>query len=166
MAHHLVDLGHRDVAILAGQADVSPSRERIASASGVIKAAGGRVTVIEGRFTIESGHEGIAHVFELPTRPTAIFAINNFLTIGAMQALNDRQIRVPDEMTLVGFDDLPLPMVERPFLSVVVQPAYEMGRTAVSVLLDEIDGKPPTRQEIHLPTELLIRASSGPAPAR
>jgi LacI family transcriptional regulator len=164
MVEHLSSLGHREILILAGPAEAAPSKDRVSAALQAIEHEGGHGSVVYGKLTAESGREGVERCLALAPRPTAIFALNNFLTIGALQALNDRSVKVPEELSLVGFDDLPLAMVERPFLTVVTQPAYEMGRAAVGVLLDEVAAPVSPKQEVLLPTELLIRGSSGPVP--
>jgi LacI family transcriptional regulator len=96
-------------------------------------------------------------------RPTALIAANNFLAIGALRAIRDVRLEVPDEIALVAFDDLPAAMVVDPFLTAAVQPAYEMGRRAAELLLGRLEGTEtgPAR-EILLPMELVVRQSSGP----
>jgi LacI family transcriptional regulator len=76
----------------------------------------------------------------LPLRPTALLATNNFITIGAMKALQDVGLHVPEDIALVGFDDLPPGLVTFPFFTVASQPAYEMGRRATQLLLERLSG--------------------------
>ena len=99
----------------------------------------------------------------LSPRPTALFATNNFITIGAFRALRDAGLAVPGEISLAGFDDLPEPLVLDPFLTVAAQPAYEMGRRGAELLLDRLEaaGTAGEPQEIVLPTELIRRRSTG-----
>jgi LacI family transcriptional regulator len=94
-------------------------------------------------------------------RPTAIFAANNFIAIGVLHALEAEGIRVPEDVAVVGFDDLPPSMVTFPFLTVAAQPEDEMGRRAVSLLLDRVAEPGRAPREIVLPTELIVRRSSG-----
>jgi LacI family transcriptional regulator len=95
---------------------------------------------------------------------TAIFAANNFIAIGALKSLKDRSIRVPEEMAVVGFDDLPYTIVVDPFLTAAAQPAYEMGKRGAELLLDRLlHNGSKEFVELVLPTELIIRRSSGQA---
>ncbi len=95
-------------------------------------------------------------------RPTAIFAANNFIAIGVLHALDELRVRVPEDVAVVGFDDLPPAMVTFPFLTVAAQPAREMGLRSVAMLLDRLHAGPdePLR-DLVLPTELVVRRSSG-----
>jgi LacI family transcriptional regulator len=96
-------------------------------------------------------------------RPTALFCANNFIAFGAIRALREAGLRVPEEMSVVAFDDLPEEWVSEPFLTVAAQPAYEIGRRAAALLLDQISGAHhATGESIVLPFELIIRRSSGP----
>jgi LacI family transcriptional regulator len=98
-------------------------------------------------------------------RATAIFAANNFIAVGTMLALREEGIRVPEDMSVVAFDDLPLAITFDPFFTVAAQSAYEMGERATDLLLDRLAGTgPPERQEIVLPIEIIVRRSSGPPP--
>jgi len=161
MARYMCRLGHRDFAILAGPIGVPTSDDRVSGFLEVLGQEGAYGKVFHGRFSNESGREGVTQAMALHVRPTAIFALNNFLTIGALQALNEMGVRVPEDVALVGFDDLPATMVGQPFLTVVAQPAYEMGRRAVETLLAQIEDPTTTAEEILLPTELIVRRSSG-----
>ena len=93
---------------------------------------------------------------------TAIFAANNVITFGAIKALQEMRLRVPEDVAVVGFDDLPASLVTFPFLTVAAQPAYEMGKKATEILLARLDGELSNRyQEVVLPAEIVIRQSSG-----
>jgi LacI family transcriptional regulator len=118
-----------------------------------------------GSFSQESGKEMACQVLAESPPPTAIFAANNFLAIGALRALAEAGLSVPEDISLVAFDDLPPHLVITPFLTVAAQPAYEMGRQGMELLLARLAGKAPADyQEIILPTPLIIRSSSGPPP--
>ena len=115
-----------------------------------------------GNFTVESGVEMAHHVLNLSPRPTAIFAGNNFIAIGALKVLQELHVRVPEDVALVGFDDLPASLTIDPFLTVARQPAYEMGWRAAELLLARLSGTAPAEyQEVVLPTEIEIYRSSG-----
>ena len=97
-------------------------------------------------------------------KPTAIFGTNNFIALGVLKALEDLGLKVPGDVAVVGFDDLPASLVTFPFLTVAAQPAYEMGRRAIEILLNKLnDINVEQYQEVVLPAEIVIRRSSGPA---
>ncbi len=160
----LASLGHCAVATLVGPAGVSTADDRVAGFQRALVEAGiaAGAQTYHGVFTVASGREMTARAMAASPRPTALFAANNFLAIGALNALREAGLRVPEDVALVGFDDLPPALVTFPFLTVAAQPAYEMGQRAVRLLLDRIEGRAPTEpQEVVLPTELIVRGSSG-----
>jgi len=159
----LVGLGHRDTAVLTGPPSVPTAIDR---ATGFTRAfvdeAGLPAPVVEhGHFTIESGMAMARATMALEPRPTALFAANNFIAIGAMHALEELGLSVPEDVALVAFDDLPSAMIIFPFFTVAAQPAFEMGQRAVAMLLDRAANPDAPAQDVVLPTELLIRRSSG-----
>ncbi len=159
----LVGLGHRRIAILTGPATVRTAADRVAGfRRAVVDEAGlEEPLVIHGAFTIESGREMGREAARMTPRPTAVFAANNFIAIGVLHALDELGLRVPEDLAVVGFDDLPEAMVTFPFLTVVAQPAFEIGREAVSVLLSRLSDPDSAPQRVVLPTKLVIRRSSG-----
>ena len=167
---HLLGLGHRRIALLAGPADVSVIGERVAGyrqALAEAGVAGDEGLIRYGRFTVESGHEMAQAVLGLAQPPTALFAANNFLAIGALRAVYEAGLRVPEDVSVAAFDELPYTELREPFLTVAAQPTRELGSIAVRRLLDRIaeaaQGMPPTSfEEIVLPTRLIVRASTGP----
>jgi LacI family transcriptional regulator len=163
----LLSLGHREIAILNGPSGVSTSGDRLDGYRRALNQAGININAkweYHGAFTQESGfemaHKALAGVY----KPTALFATNNFITFGALKALQEMELRVPEDIAVVGFDDLPASLVTYPFLTVAAQPAYEMGRRAIEILLDKLCGKASDQyQEVVLPAEIVIRQSSGRA---
>lgn len=165
LMHLLLQLGHRHIAILTGPPYVSTAIDRVAGCQRAIADFNQEdltVDVCYGKFTQASGNQMARRAIAGEPRPTALLAGNNFIAIGALQALQELGVKVPEEVALVSFDDIPPAMVVLPFLTVIAQPAYEMGQRGTQMLLDRISGKtdiPP--QDIVLPTELIIRQSSG-----
>ena len=161
----LIDLGHRQIAILGGPRSVSTADDRLAGYQRALCEAGmtnNDHLIYAGTFTQASGYELVQQVLKAEPRPTALFAANNLIAIGALRALRDSGLRVPEEMAMVSFDDLPANLVTFPFFTVVAQPAYEMGFTATQLLLARLAGKAPEQcQEVILPTEMIVRQSSG-----
>ncbi len=162
----LLDLGHKRIALLGGPEGASTADDRKAGYQRAMAEAGHDVADLElcGSFTQESGYKMVQVTLAQTPRPTALFAANNFIAIGALKALLDSGLSVPQDMALVGFDDLPPALVIFPFLTVASQPAYEMAQKGAELLLARMGGAKPERyQEIVLPTELIVRQSSGEA---
>ncbi len=158
----MVGLGHRYAAVLTGPPTVPTAVDRAAGFARAFEDAGlPGPLVIHGEFTIDSGHEMAGEAMSESPRPTALFAANNFIAIGVQHGLEELGLRVPEDVALVGMDDLPSAMVTFPFLTVVAQPAVEMGRRAVGLLLDRLAHPDRPADEVVLPTELVIRRSSG-----
>jgi LacI family transcriptional regulator len=145
---------------------VSTADDRVAGYRKALEDAGiamGENYIFRGDFTPESGYSMTMQAINLPLRPTALIAANNFITIGAMKALQEVGMEVPEDMALAGFDDLPPAIVTFPFFTVVSQPAYEMGTQAMQLLLKRLNDKEMGAfQEVILPTQLIVRRSSGP----
>jgi LacI family transcriptional regulator len=161
---HLLSLGHRRVGMLAGPTDVSAARDRVRGyrlALAEAKLDVDETLVRYGRFTVESGDTMTRELLTLVPRPTALFAANNFIAVGAMRALHNAGLRVPDDMSLVAFDDLPDTYMQAPILTVAVQPTYELGTVAAKLLLDRLKREAPRRPtDVLLATELIVRAST------
>ncbi len=160
----LLSLGHRRIAMLSGPAEVSTAVERVAGyrRAGAELGSAGFDQVSWGAFTQASGYEMTQNLLAQAPRPSAIFAANNFLAIGSYRALRAAGLRVPDDVALVAFDDLPPALILEPFLTVASQPAYEMGCRATELLLARLAGRTPAEpQDIVLPTEIIVRGSSG-----
>lgn len=163
LVDYLLRLGHRRIAILSGPENVSTAEERVNGCKQAFKAAHAPETdmkVIYGEFTIESGYAMAQQAVALTPRPTALFAANNFIAIGTLKALHDLGLRVPEDVSIVSFDDLPISLVVEPFLTVSAQPAYQMGQRATELLLQRIFAPETTSgQEVVLPTQLIVRQS-------
>lgn len=159
----LVGLGHRTMAVLSGPETVRTAVDRADGFRDALVVEGGlpEPLVDHGSFSIDSGHAMTMAAMRHDPRPTALFAANNFIAIGALHALAELGILVPDDVAVVGMDDLPEAMVTFPFLTVASQPAFEIGRESVALLLDRIANPGRAPREIVLPTTLVVRRSSG-----
>jgi len=160
----LLDLGHTHIAALSGPADVSTAEDRVTGYRRALEEAHflDNEIVYFGAFTQASGFEMAQKALSHSPRPTAIFAANNFIAYGALKALREAGLEVPGAVAMVAFDDLPPGLVLEPHLTVASQPAYEMGRKATQLLLNHLQAESPEPfQEIILPTELIVRRSSG-----
>jgi LacI family transcriptional regulator len=160
---YLVDLGHTRIAVLSGPETVSTSVERVVGYRRALREAGlGKADewVYYGEYTERSGYEATIAALAADPRPTALFATNNFLAAGALHALRDLGLQLPQDVSMVTFDDLPFWMWYEPFLTVADQPAYEMGRQATELLIARLSSPVEDEfQEIVLPTKIIVRHS-------
>ena len=166
---YLLELGHRRIAVLSGPPTVSTAADRVAGAARAVASAGlpeDVLTFFTGSYSVRGGYELCRQALALTPRPTALFAANNFIAIGAMRAVREAGLNVPCDVSIATFDDVPESMVIEPFFTVMSQPAYDMGRQATELLLQRLLGEGPQEpQEILLPTELIVRRSTArPAP--
>lgn len=162
----LLDLGHRRIALLGGPPDVSTAADREAGYERAMSEAGfsDAALAFSGPFTQAGGYHMVQEALRLNPRPTGMLAANNFIAIGALKALQDAGLRVPTDVALVGFDDLPPALVMFPFLTVAAQPAYDMARIGTEILLARMGSEGPEEcKEIVLPTQIIVRQSSGEA---
>jgi LacI family transcriptional regulator len=156
----LLRLGHRRIAHLAGPPRFSTTRERQRGYEGALEAFGSSLDpalVISGDFTRDGGLRACGELLDSGTDFSAIFAANDMTAVGALVALRERGVSVPDDVSLAGYDDIPLSRDVTPPLTTVRVPMAELGRQAMSLAL-----APATEDErvIRLPTELVTRASS------
>ena len=175
LTRHLIDLGHRRIAMLTGRRSVSTSIDRVAGYRMAMAEAGLEVDddlVRFGAYNLGDSNQAdgsrmAREILAANPRPTAIFAANNFIAFGAIRAIHEAGLRMPDDISVVAFDDLPTAWLAEPFLTVVDQPAYEIGRRGAELLLARLDGRivGPGR-EVILPSDLIIRRSSGPPGVR
>lgn len=162
----LLDLGHRRIAILTGAQRASTATMRVTGYRHALEEAGVAVDpalIYYDDFSLESGYRMAVQALALRPRPTALLAANNRIAFGTLRALRDAGLRVPQDISVVGFDELPVETAEHPFLTVAEQSPYNMGYRAAELLLSRIAGQgPPTPQEIVLPTKVVFRQSCGP----
>ncbi len=163
----LSDLGHRRIAALSGPESVSTASDRVAGYRRALAEAGldsDAELVFYGPYTPYGGYRMTEAALAQSPRPTALFAANNFIAIGAYQCLKIAGFCVPEGMAIVAFDDMPLTAMIEPFFTVVAQPAYEMGQQGMQLLLLRLGGQEPSEcREVILPFELIVRQSSGRA---
>jgi LacI family transcriptional regulator len=165
---HLLELGHQHIAVITGDHNHSTARDRVAGCQQAMAEAGlgDYLQIYWSDYTQQAGFDYTQTALQQSPRPTAIFACNNFIAIGVMRALRAAEMRVPEDISVATFDDLPAAITIDPFFTVAAQPAYEMGQKAAELLLSRLSGEnTDTFQEIVLPVELIIRKSSGKPPA-
>jgi LacI family transcriptional regulator len=159
----LLERGHRRIALLTGAEHVATATDRVEGYRRALRAAGFAESdeiIFHGGFSLESGLEMAQQALALDPRPTAIFAANNFIALGLLKTLRASDLRVPEDISVVGFDDLPASLLIDPFLTVAAQPAYEMGAQATKLLIKRLAGSgAESPQEIVLPVEVVERKS-------
>lgn len=161
---HLLFLGHRRIAVVSGPPYKS-TRARIAGYRTALQEAGVNPDPgleMSGRFVTETGYEAARALLDAPEPPTAIFAGNDLQALGVYRALYEAGLRTPDDMSVVGFDDLPLAGLLTPALTTVRQPLREMGTLATRMLLRLIAGEKLESTRVELATSLVVRESSAP----
>lgn len=160
---HLADLGHRRVGFITGNERLVSARDRHRAYSDMCRQIGlddDPDLVAEGDFMQKGGYEAAKRLLSLPKPPTAIFAANDVSAMGAMAAVRKAGLRTPEDISLVGFDDIPLAAQLHPALTTVRQPLSQMARAAVNVMLAMIAGVDAPLPIITLPTQLVVRETT------
>jgi LacI family transcriptional regulator len=163
MMLHLTSLGHTRIAFITGPAQNADARERLRGYRQAMRALSTKPIEIAGDFTEGAGEAAALEIAAIRPRPTAIFAANDSMAIGALGALAGSGVRVPDDVSVVGFDDIPIARYVTPQLTTIGVDIGELGRRAFAVLAESIGhvtARQPRRERI--PTTLVVRKSSGP----
>ncbi|QXD15144.1 LacI family transcriptional regulator [Rhodocaloribacter litoris] len=165
LVEHLIAHGHRHIAMITGGAGNIDAEERLGGYRAALEAAGLPVDpglIVEGDFTQAAGYRAMQALLARTPRPTALFAANDAMAIGAMGALREAGLRVPEDVAVGGFDDIPMAPYLNPPLTSVHVPISELGALAMQRLIDRIENEhPPEPREEVIPTRLVVRASSG-----
>jgi len=165
---HLIDLGHRRIGLIGGPAGVLCSRARLDGYRGALDTAGlalDPALILYGDFHHESGYIQGGRLLELPDPPTAIFAASDQMAYGACEAARERGLRIPQDLSIVGFDDLSVSRWFSPPLTTVRQPLAEMGTLAARMLFRLSRGETLETTRVELATQLVKRESTAPPPA-
>ncbi|HEX6606647.1 MAG TPA: LacI family DNA-binding transcriptional regulator [Chloroflexia bacterium] len=164
---HLLATGYRQIAMIGGPATVSTGEDRVRGYLTALQDAGvapDEGLIRRGPYRQAWGYAAMQDLLASGRRPAAIFAANNVIALGVLEALRAHDLRVPEDVAVVSFDDFPPSVGAAPFLTAAVQPAADLGRQAMRLLLERLaypDGEP---RDIVLPTELVVRQSCGCAP--
>lgn len=168
VVRHLVALGHRRIAHITGAPGNVDAAERLKGFRAALKAAGlsrEDGPEIDGDFTEASGYRAGEQLLRLTPPPTAVFAANDAMALGVMGALRERRMRVPEDISVVGFDDIPVARYVHPTLTSVHVPIAEMGQRAATILIGALTTLVPVEARVErIPTRLVVRGSSGPPP--
>jgi DNA-binding LacI/PurR family transcriptional regulator len=166
---HLLELGHREIAFMKGQPDSSDSATRWAAICAASEELGVRIRpelVVQIEQDLTTPQLGYPYAKGLLARKrpfTALFAYNDLSAIGAIWAFREAGLCVPEDISVVGFDDVPLAVFSDPQLTTIRQPLQRMGQIAAKTLIDQIERRSEFQPEIVIEPELVVRASTGPA---
>jgi len=160
----LIKLGHRDIACITGPLNTRIAQQRLegykrALIENSIPIRDG--LIVEGAFNLDSGFKGVNILLEKGVHFTAIFACNDLMAVGAIKALRKKNLDVPDDVSVMGFDGIPLCEYIEPALTTVVQPIYEIGKAAAELLLESIREGIELKDHIVLDTRIEVRESTG-----
>lgn len=161
--NHLIRYGHRHIAVITGDMQSTSSKDRLAGFRRAMEQAALAIDdnlVVYGEYTLQCGESATERLLLQKTRPTAVFCFSDEIALGCMYALRQHGFHVPEDMSVIGFDDIPFARYFTPSLTTVAQPVEEIGATCATVLLDLIDGKQPETMRQFLPHRLVVRKST------
>jgi LacI family transcriptional regulator len=162
---YLIKLGHRRIGFITGILDLSSAKDRYDGYITALKDYNIAVDpslIVNGDFQQEAGYLASQKLLALASPPTAIFASNDVMAFGAMDAIREANLRIPEDISLVGFDDVPQAVTTYPKLTTIHQPLEDMGRIGVKLLLEQIEHPENSPKNITLATNLIIRDSCQP----
>ncbi|MGH9744268.1 MAG: LacI family DNA-binding transcriptional regulator [Candidatus Acidiferrum sp.] len=162
---YLLSLGHRPIGLITGDSSSGTSVDRLAGFTQALRSAKirpDRSMIYRGHNDMESGHFHAMQLLTRKARPTAIFCTNNMMALGALAAIQEIGLACPEDISLLGFDDFYWATLLRPRLTVVRQPAREVGMIAARMLIDHIEGRPSIPTPALLATQLIVRDSCCP----
>ncbi|MDQ7028014.1 MAG: LacI family DNA-binding transcriptional regulator [Anaerolineae bacterium] len=166
LTRYLIELGHQRIAMFSGPIEISTSEQRIEGYKRALQEADIAIDdelITFSGYTEAGGRKMALHMLgNVQPTPTALFAANNFIAVGILRALYQLELRVPQDISVVSFDDLPFDTLPEPFLTVVAQAPYELGMKAAELLIGRISGERTHTEEITLPVEVIVRKSCAP----
>ena len=164
-AQYLFDLGHRRVGCITGPSNVNPSAERVAGFRSILGEHGLAIEegwIKQGDFQLESGWRRAHEILGAPDRPSAIFACNDLIAVGVLRAAAELKLRVPGDLSLVGFDNIELASYTAPPLTTIAQPTIEIGTKSVTMLIERIKNREREPRRELLASSLVVRSSTAP----
>jgi len=166
---HLIELGHRRIGFVVSNLEHETIQGRWAGAQEAMHAAGLEIdpslVYMEGDELPGSGYEGAELILTQDPPPTAIFAFNDLMAFGVIRYAHTHNIAVPEQLSVIGFDDMMMASYSTPSLTTVRQPKYELGQKAVKILLRRVRGDKSPSVQLTLATELVVRESTVPPPS-
>jgi LacI family transcriptional regulator len=167
VTRHLIELGHRRIGVITGPPHWHTRDDRVGGHLAALAEAGvlGDPGLMRhGEPAIKTGVLAGRELLDLRPRPSAVVCFNDKVAVGVMEVAAARGLRVPRDLSVVGFDDIDVSRATTPRLTTVRQPLQEMGRTAVTMLMRQLDGHAHEALSMELETRLVVRESTGPAP--
>lgn len=165
---HLLSLGHRRIAVIGGPEWILCSRARVDGYRAAMDEAGvpvGPELISHGQFHVAEGIDRGRALLRLKDRPTAIFAGNDLQALGVYQAAREARLHIPEDLSVVGFDDLPVTQWVSPPMTTIRQPLVDMAEAAAEMVIAIARGEPPAQPRMELSTELVVRESTAPPPS-
>jgi LacI family transcriptional regulator len=169
ITRHLVELGHRRIGVITGPPDWHSRDDRVGGHLAAMAEAGilGDPELMRhGEPATRTGLWAGGELLDLRPRPTALVCFNDKVAVGVMEVAVARGLRIPEDLSITGFDDIDVSRAATPRLTTVRQPLQEMGRTAVTMLMRQLDGHAHEALSMELQTRLVVRESTGPAPSK
>lgn len=164
---HLIELGHTRIATITGPDDMMCSLARIDGYRSAMNSAGLPIDpawIRFGDFHVRGGYDHTMELLSLPNAPTAIFAGSDLQSLGVMDAVRAKGLRIPDDVSIVGYDDIPLSQWVNPPLTTIHQPLKRMGEEATRLAIRLADGRAPVTPRMDLAISLVVRSSTAPPP--
>lgn len=161
--NYLIQLGHERIGFITGSLDLGAATDRLDGYKTALRTNHIRIDselIFEGTFAQPDGYTGTIQFLNVQSPPTAIFASNDCMAMGVVDAIRDHGLKIPDDISVIGFDDIPQASLVRPALTTVQQPLEQMGRLATQMLLDILTNPDKKHDRIELPTQLIIRDST------
>ncbi|WP_071392736.1 LacI family DNA-binding transcriptional regulator [Bacillus tuaregi] len=164
ITEHLIQLQHERIATITGPLHVVLGRDRLKGFQQAMIQYGlplDQCLIQEGDFTLESGFNQMLKLLALENQPTAVFAANDEMAMGAIRAIKSKGLKVPHDIAVVGFDDIKFASIFEPALTTIAQPTFEIGEKAIELLISLINNKPIQKEQYILEDKLIVRASCG-----
>lgn len=160
--NYLKNFGHTKIGHITGNLDVVPSRDRLKGFKQALNESGLKIKnewIKEGDYSKDSGYQCMKKILVLEERPTAVFVANDLMALGAYQAIQEKGYKVPEDISIIGHDDIELASLVSPKLTTINQPKYKLGENAVRLLIKKINNSNVIYDDIVLSTKLVIRDS-------
>lgn len=162
-AEHLLSLGHREIACITGPLDIAIVRDRFGSFREALVIGGGNLpenSVFQGDFSYQSGEQGVQKLLSTGSRFSALWALNDYMAVGALNALRAEGLRVPEDVSVMGLDNVDCSWMSRPQLTTIEQPFRQMCEEAVRILVALKAGEVPASQRVMVEPALVVRGTT------
>ncbi|WP_337220902.1 substrate-binding domain-containing protein [Vibrio cholerae] len=161
-AKHLIECGHREIGCITGPLIRHQAQMRYEGYKRALAEAGIAINpdwIVESDFECEGGYQAFEKLYERGKLPSALFVCNDMMAMGVIQAANQRSLRIPDDLSLIGYDDVHIAKFMTPALTTIHQPKYRLGKAAVDTLLYRLENPDTTAQVVQLEPTLVVRSS-------